>query len=91
MAAGPSIEAIGALFGAHGRVAKVALTEPPAGGLQALVQFADAASAPRARAALDGAAVPPDALPPGQPPVLMRVGHSPVADIVVRVQSERMR
>ena len=58
---------------------------------QALVQFTEAAAAPEAKAALDGTQLPLYLAPSHPVPVLLRVMHSPLADVAVRQQSERAR
>lgn len=58
---------------------------------QALVQFKDAGSVAGAKQALDGVQVPSYMAPGATKPVLLKVTHSPLADIVVRSQSEKTR
>ncbi len=87
---GPTIESIASIFGAHGDVAKVTITEG-GGAVQAHVQFKAAHSAAAARAKLDGVQVPIYMTPRAGRPVTMRCAPSALLDLTVTAQSERAR
>lgn len=85
-----TIDMLHLVFSAFGFVHKIATFEKSA-GFQALIQYADAATAGHVRDNLDGRHVPRHLLGEHIPPPMLRISFSQHTDLNVKFQSHRSR